>query len=270
MDHVNEYLDALENQTMYIFREAYRRFDELAMLWSIGKDSTAMLWVARKAFFGRVPFPLVHIDTTKKYPQMIDFRDRIQKEWDLDLIVGSNEKALAEGMGPEKGRFECCTALKTNALQQILDERGFKGVFLGIRRDEEGSRAKERVFSPRNKDFQWNFKDQPPELWDQFNTSYGDETHVRIHPILHWTELDIWRYIKRENIPICDLYFSSGIHRFRSLGCMPCCAPVESKAVTVDQIIAELEQTTTPERAGRAQDHEKAYMMQKLRSLGYM
>jgi sulfate adenylyltransferase subunit 2 len=264
------YLDALENQTIYIFREAYRRFEDLAMLWSIGKDSTAMLWVARKAFFGRVPFPLVHIDTTMKHPTMIEFRDKIAKEWDLDLRTGTNEKAVAEGMGPDKGRFECCTALKTGALQSLIDVQGYKGIFLGIRRDEEGSRAKERVFSPRDSDFQWNFKDQPPELWDQFNTAYGDDTHVRIHPILHWTEMDVWRYIKREQIPVCSLYFSNGTHRFRSLGCVPCNSPLESTASTVDEIVAELAQTTTPERAGRAQDHEKAYMMQKLRSLGYM
>jgi len=270
MTGLNDHLDALENQTIYIFREAYRRFEKLAMLWSIGKDSTAMLWVARKAFLGHVPFPLVHIDTTKKYPQMLEFRERIAREWGVDLVVGTNRQALEEGMGPEMGRFQCCTALKTQALQQLIDQHGFGGIFLGIRRDEEGSRAKERVFSPRDRNFQWNFKDQPPELWDQFNTAYGEHTHVRVHPILHWTELDIWRYVKREGIPLCDLYFSNGTHRFRSLGCVPCCSPVESTARTVDEIIAELELTRTPERAGRAQDHEKAYMMQKLRSLGYM
>ncbi|MBM4353329.1 MAG: sulfate adenylyltransferase subunit 2 [Deltaproteobacteria bacterium] len=265
-----EYLDALENQTIFIFREAYRRFENLAMLWSIGKDSTAMLWVARKAFFGRVPFPLVHIDTSLKHPVMLTFRDKIAREWKLELLVGQNKEALAGGMGPSKGRFECCTALKTNALQQMIDAHGFKGIFLGIRRDEEGSRAKERVFSPRDRDFQWNFKDQPPELWDQFNTAYGDDTHVRIHPILHWTEMDIWRYIRRERIPVCPLYFSDGTRRYRSLGCVPCNSPFPSTAGTVDEILAELERTSTPERAGRAQDHEKAYMMQKLRSLGYM
>jgi len=270
MNPNDAHLDALESQTIYVFREAYRRFESLAMLWSIGKDSTAMLWVARKAFFGRIPFPLVHVDTRKKYPEMLAFRDRITHEWGLELIVGENTEALQNDMGPHMGRFECCTALKTKALQTVLDERGFKGVFLGIRRDEEGSRAKERVFSPRDRNFQWNFKDQPPELWDQFNTAFGSETHVRIHPILHWTELDIWRYVQREKIPLCDLYFARDGARFRSLGCMPCCAPTVSTATTVEAIIAELEQTKTPERAGRAQDHEKAYMMQKLRSLGYM
>jgi len=263
-------LDALENQSIYIFREAQRKFKNLAMLWSIGKDSTTLLWLARKAFFGRVPFPLVHIDTGFKHPEMIAYRDRMAKEWVVDLIVGRNEEALCQGMEPGKGRFQCCNALKTQGLQLLLDRRGFKGVFLGIRRDEEGSRAKERIFSPRDRNFEWNYKDQPPELWDQFNTSFGPETHVRIHPLLSWTELDIWKYIRREKIPICPLYLSREGKRFRSLGCVPCNFPISSSASTVDEIIEELKVTKTPERAGRAQDHEAAYMMQKLRSLGYM
>ena len=265
-----EPLDALENQSIYIFREAYRKFKDLAMLWSIGKDSTTLLWLARKAFFGRVPFPLVHIDTSYKHPVMIAYRDRMAKEWGVELVIGRNRQAIREGMDPTKGRFVCCNALKTQGLQQILDEHGFKGIFLGIRRDEEGSRAKERVFSPRDKNFEWNYKDQPPELWDQFNTSFGPETHVRIHPLLSWTELDIWRYIHREKIPVCPLYFASEGKRFRSLGCVPCNFPLDSSAGTVEEIIRELQSTKTPERAGRAQDHEAAYMMQKLRSLGYM
>jgi sulfate adenylyltransferase subunit 2 len=266
MDH----LDDLENRSIYLLREAFRKFASLAMLWSIGKDSTTLLWLARKAFFGRIPFPLVHIDTRHKYPEMIRYRDQMAAEWGVELIVGSNQEALEAGMSPEKGRFECCTALKTRALQGLLDERGFKGVILGIRRDEEGSRAKERYFSPRDRNFEWNYKDQPPEFWEQFNTDFGPEAHVRIHPLLHWTEVDIWRYVERERIPVCDLYFAKGGKRFRSLGCMPCCLPIESNAATVEQVIEELRITKTPERAGRAQDHEKAYMMQKLRTLGYM
>ena len=265
-----EPLDALENQSIYIFREAYRKFKDLAMLWSIGKDSTTMLWLARKAFFGRVPFPLVHIDTSYKHPVMIAYRDRMAKAWGVELVVGRNRRAIRDGMDPTKGRFVCCNALKTQGLQQVLDEHGYKGIFLGIRRDEEGSRAKERVFSPRDKNFEWNYKDQPPEMWDQFNTSFGPETHVRIHPLLSWTELDIWTYIHREKIPVCPLYFASEGKRFRSLGCVPCNFPLDSGAGTVEEIIRELRVTKTPERAGRAQDHEAAYMMQKLRSLGYM
>jgi sulfate adenylyltransferase subunit 2 len=265
-----DHLDALENESIYIFREAQRKFKDLAMLWSIGKDSTTLLWLARKAFFGKVPFPLVHIDTGFKHPMMIEYRDRMAKEWEVDLIVGQNEEAICSGMTPEKGRFACCNALKTQGLQQLLDRRGFKGIFLGIRRDEEGSRAKERIFSPRDKNFEWNYKDQPPELWDQFNTSFGPDTHVRIHPLLSWTELDIWEYIRREEIPVCSLYLSKDGKRYRSLGCVPCNSPLASGASTVDEIIEELKVTKTPERAGRAQDHEAAYMMQKLRSLGYM
>ena len=188
----------------------------------------------------------------------------------MDLVVSRNEEALCQGMEPGKGRFVCCNALKTQGLQQVLDRHGFKGVFLGIRRDEEGSRAKERIFSPRDKNFEWNYKDQPPELWDQFNTSFGPDTHVRIHPLLSWTELDIWEYIRREEIPVCPLYLSRDGKRFRSLGCVPCNFPIASGASTVNEIIEELKVTKTPERAGRAQDHEAAYMMQKLRSLGYM
>src|SRR5512138_3245901 len=156
MDHLSK----LENQSIYILREAFHKFEPLAMLWSIGKDSTVLLWLAKKAFFGHVPFPLVHIDTTFKIPEMIEFRDRHAREWGLRLIVGKNQAALDAGMGPEKGRMVCCDALKTEGLQQVMAEHGFTGLFLGIRRDEEGTRAKERVFSPRDGNFEWNYKDQ--------------------------------------------------------------------------------------------------------------
>lgn len=265
-----DHLDSLESQSVYIIREAHKKFENLGMLWSIGKDSTTLLWLVRKAFMGRIPFPLVHVDTSYKFPEMIEFRDRLAKEWGAELVTGSNAAALEAGMGHAKGRFECCTALKTQALQKLIEERGYKGIFLGIRRDEEGSRAKERYFSPRGKNFEWNVKDQPPEFWDQFNTAFSPDTHVRIHPILHWSELDVWEYIRREKIPTCGLYFARNGKRFRTLGCVPCCAPVDSSAADIDAIIEELKVTTTPERAGRAQDHEKAYMMQKLRTLGYM
>ena len=265
-----DYLDKLENQTIYIFREAFRKFKNLAMLWSIGKDSTAMLWMARKAFLGRVPFTLVHIDTTYKYPEMIEFRERLAREWKLDMRVGSNTAALDDGMNHTRGRLVCCEALKTHGLTRVMEEYGFTGLFLGIRRDEEGTRAKERVFSPRDKNFEWNFKDQPPEIWDQFNTDFDEGTHVRVHPILHWTELTVWEYIKREGIPLCSLYFAKNGRRFRSLGCIPCTMPGPSEATTIDEIIEELKETKVPERAGRAQDQEAAYAMQKLRVRGYM
>jgi sulfate adenylyltransferase subunit 2 len=147
---------------------------------------------------------------------------------------------------------------------------GFKALLLGIRRDEHGIRAKERYFSPRNEQFQWDYENQPPELWDQYKSKAEDEEHIRVHPLLHWTELNIWEYVKRENLPITDLYFAKNGKRFRSIGCVPCCAPVESEADTIDKIIEELKTTTTSERAGRAQDKESVTTMQKLRALGYM
>ena len=264
------HLDALESQSMYIFREAFQSLDKLAMLWSVGKDSNVLLWLARKAFLGHVPFPVVHVDTSYKIPEMIIFRDRMAKEWGLNLIVGQNIKALEAGMGPEKGKVICCSALKTEGLKATLAEHGFTGVFAGIRRDEEGTRSKERVFSPRGENAEWDFRNQPPEFWDQFKTEFAPGTHLRIHPLLHWTEIDVWRYIQREEIPVLDLYFSKNGKRYRSLGCAPCTAPVESEAATLDEIITELETTRVSERSGRAQDQEAEDAFERLRTEGYM
>ena len=197
MRHLRE----LEDQSVYILREAYKHFDGLAMLWSMGKDSTVLLWLARKAFFGHVPFPLVHIDTGYEMPELIEYRDRLCREWRLNLIVGQNRAALDAGMGPDRGRVVCCTAMKIEALNQTIAQHGWSAIILGIRADEEGTRAKERYFSLRGKEGEWNFRDQPPELWDQFNTTVPAGAHLRIHPILHWTELDIWLYTRREGIP---------------------------------------------------------------------
>ncbi len=263
-------LDVLESQSIYIFREAFNRLDKIAMLWSIGKDSNVMLWLARKAFFGHVPFPVVHVDTTYKIPEMIEFRDRFAKEWNLPLIIGKNQAALDAGMGPEQGRVNCCSALKTEGLKQIIAEHGFTGIFAGIRRDEEGTRAKERVFSPRNEQAEWDVRDQPPEFWDQFKTDFAPGTSLRIHPLLAWTELDVWRYIQREGIPLVNLYFAKNGRRYRSLGCAPCTGSIESNASTVEEIILELETTKTSERAGRAQDKESEDAFERLRSGGYM
>ncbi len=263
-------LDALESQSVFILREAFRKLDRLALLWSIGKDSNALLWLVRKAFFGHIPFPVVHIDTSYKIPEMIAFRDRIAKEWKLDLIVGQNRAALESGMNHTRGRVVCCTALKTDALKAVVERHGFTGVIAGIRRDEEGTRAKERVFSPRGAEAQWNFRDQPPEFWDQYKTDFPPGTHLRVHPLLHWTELDVWRYIRRENIPVVDLYFARNGKRYRSLGCAPCTAPVASEAASVDAVIAELESTRLSERAGRAQDREAEDAFERLRADGYM
>ncbi len=262
-------LDELESQSIYIIREAYYHYKKLAMLWSIGKDSSTMVWLVRKAFFGKVPFPALHIDTSYKFPQMYKFRDEYSRKWGLDLVITRNEKALAAGMTCKK-KLECCTALKTEALKIAIAKHGFDALLLGIRRDEHGIRAKERVFSPRDEEFKWNYQDQPPELWDQFKSQAEEQTHIRVHPLLGWTELDIWKYIKREQIPITELYFAKNGKRYRSIGCTTCCNPVDSNAATIDDMINELETTTTSERAGRAQDKEDTYTMQKLRALGYM
>jgi sulfate adenylyltransferase subunit 2 len=267
-------LSELENQSVYILREAYNHFDNLAMLWSIGKDSTVLLWLARKAFFGHVPFPLVHVDTTYKIPSMIEYRDRLVQEWGLKLIVGKNQATLGSGTTYPNGkatRVECCGTLKKDALKAVLDEHGFKAVIVGVRRDEEPTRAKERYFSPRDQNMHWNVEDQPPELWDQFRTSFPAGSHVRVHPLLHWTELDVWEYIQRESIPVIPLYFANGVNeRFRSLGCAPCTFPIRSTARTVAEIVAELRQTKTSERSGRAQDQESEDAFEKLRRDGYM
>ena len=274
MNHLYSYLDELEAKSIYIIREAYHSYhNKLAVLVSWGKDSTTLLYLVRKSFFGEVPIPVVHIDTSYKFKEIYEFRDRLVKEWNLKLIIARNEEALKQGMNPSRGKLECCTALKTQALKQAIERYGFKALLLAIRRDEHGIRAKERYFSWRDKDFKWDYINQPPELWEQFNQIEDAETHMRVHPMLHWREIDIWRYIKREGIPVVPLYFSGARkpgYRYRSIGCEPCCLPVRSEADAIDKIIREIENTKIPERAGRAQDKEKAYMMQKLRALGYM
>lgn len=275
-DAVPDYnhLDALESQSIYILREAFRKFDNPGMLWSIGKDSSVLLWLARKAFFGHVPFPIVHVDTSYKIPEMIAFRDYAAEQWDLELVVGQNKDALADNNTYPDGnatRVECCSLLKRDGLQDVIADNGFEAVFLGIRRDEEGTRAKERYFSPRDKNFEWDFKDQPPELWDQFKTDFAPGTHIRIHPLLHWTEINIWEYIDREQIPITSLYFSDeNNRRYRSLGCAPCTFPIPSSAATVPAVIDELKETQKAERSTRAQDQEAEDAFEQLRASGYM
>jgi sulfate adenylyltransferase subunit 2 len=267
------HLDALENQSVYIIREAYQKFGNLGLLWSIGKDSSVLLWLLRKAFFGHIPVPCVHVDTGYKLREMIEFRDRLAAEWGLDLVIGQNRPVLAEGRTFPNGRLtrvECCGVLKKDALQAIIEEKGYDAVIVGIRRDEEGTRAKERYFSPRNRNFEWDFKEQPPELWDQFKTDYDPGTHIRVHPLLHWTELNVWEYIDREGIPIVDLYLARNGVRYRSLGCAPCTKPVPSVARSVREIIAELQTTKTSERSTRAQDQESEDAFERLRASGYM
>ncbi|MDR2354480.1 MAG: sulfate adenylyltransferase subunit 2 [Deltaproteobacteria bacterium] len=265
-----DHLEALEAQSIFILREAYRNLGKLGLLWSIGKDSTVLLWLAKKAFFGYCPFPFIHVDTNYKIPEMISFRDKVARELGLDLIVHQNTEALASGMGPEKGRLVCCKALKTDALAELTKIYGFEGLIVGVRRDEEGSRSKERVFSERNSSDEWDYVNQPPELWGQFKTDFPKGHHIRVHPLLEWNEIDIWRYILKEGIEVIDLYFSKAGERYRSLGCAPCTAKIKSEAKTIEDIVAELDSTNISERAGRAQDQEDAYAMQKLRKDGYM
>ncbi|MEX0807685.1 MAG: sulfate adenylyltransferase subunit CysD [Dongiaceae bacterium] len=264
MDH----LEQLESQSVYIFREAFARIDRLAMLWSLGKDSNVMIWLARKAFFGRVPFPAMHIDTQKKFPEMYAFRDRFVKEWELNFI--REECPPVEATDPSLPPAARSAARKTLGLRDAIAKHKFNGIIAGIRRDEESVRAKERYFSPRGDTGSWDFRDQPPEFWDHFNTSLPAGTHLRVHPLLHWTELDIWRYIQREDIPVVDLYYSKGGKRYRSLGDQDITSPIESEAKTIAEIIAELESTTAPERAGRAMDRETEDAFERLRAAGYM
>lgn len=291
------HLDELESRSVYLLREAYSEFKQLCMLWSIGKDSTVLLWLARKAFFGHVPIPLVHIDTSHKIPEMIAYRDRLAREWRLDMIYGQNRQVLETGRTFPAGkasRLECCKVLKTDALTNTINgtapryrldhdngryelERNpepFTGVIVGVRADEEGSRSKERYFSARDRRNTWEVAEQPPEFWNQYKTDFAPGTHVRIHPLLDWTELDVWEYIARENIPTVDLYYDRGDGtRYRSLGCAPCTKPIKSTARNVAEVIAELKTgklANIAERSGRAQDLEDGGGLEELRKGGYM
>ncbi|WP_415238269.1 sulfate adenylyltransferase subunit CysD [Seleniivibrio woodruffii] len=291
------HLDKLEANSVHILREAYREFKSLSMLWSIGKDSTVLLWLTRKAFFGHVPFPLIHIDTAYKIPEMIKYRNELCREFRINLIVGQNKAALENKETFPDGKVDrlgCCKRLKTDALKYTLSgewERqrldfdtgelvpdtskdAFSGVIAGVRADEEGSRSKERVFSARDEKSEWDTASQPPELWNQYKTEFAPGTHVRIHPLLDWTELNIWEYIERENIPVIPIYFNNGQgKRYRSLGCWPCTSPVESEASNVQEIIAELKSgkfRNIAERSGREQDKDGGGTLEQLRKDGYM
>jgi len=267
MDH----LTRLEQTSIHIFREAYRNFRNVCMPWSMGKDSNVLIWLARKAFAGKVPFPLLHIDTTYEFPEMYEFRERAKAEHGIELIVRVNEDAIRRGVGYATHDPVTVThELKTLALRAALDEFKWDALITGIRRDEDPTRAKERHFSPRSAEGSWDYKDQPPEFWGQFATTPPPGGHVRVQPLLEWTELDIWEYIRRERIPIPGLYFARDGKRFRSLGCHPITHPVPSKADTLDAIIAELRETADFCRAGRAQDHHERNAMQKLRAKGFM
>lgn len=293
MDQIRQ----LESLGIHILREAYANFRNLCMLWSIGKDSTVLLWLTRKAFYGHVPFPLVHIDTHYKIPEMIEYRDRLTREWELPMVYGENKGALEAKQTYPHGnvdRITCCRLLKAEALKNTLngswpryrfnhqageyqvdaDTEAYTGVIVGVRSDEEGSRSKERYFSPRDTENVWDVGDQPPEFWNQFKTDFAPGTHVRVHPLLDWTETNIWEYIERESIPTVSLYYDQGDgKRYRSLGCGPCTHPVESNAGNVQDIIRELKSgrfSNIAERSGRAQDKEDGGGLETLRREGYM
>ena len=261
-------LDELESQSVFILREAFARLKRIAILWSLGKDSNVMIWLARKAFFGRVPCPAMHVDTGKKFPEMYAFRDRYAKEWQLDLLV--EPCPPIEAIDPTLPPAARSAARKTEGLKLALAKHGFDGLVAGIRRDEEATRAKERVFSPRGAEGLWDVRDQPAEFWNHFNASPPPGAHLRVHPILHWTESDIWAYTKREGIPIIPLYLARDGKRYRSLGDADITFPVESNAGTIDEIIAELAATRIPERSGRAMDHESEDAFERLRKAGYL
>ncbi|MEM1399778.1 MAG: sulfate adenylyltransferase subunit CysD [Pseudomonadota bacterium] len=263
-----QYLDDLEARTIYILREACASVSPLTMLWSIGKDSNALLWMARKAFYGRIPFELTQLDTEMELPEVYEFRDQLVKDWDLNLRVQlcPPEEDMDATLPPGAR----AAARKTEGLKALIADQGYRGIILGIRRDEQSMRAKERVFSPRDASGTWDVRDQPPEMFDQYKTEIPAGAHLRIHPLLDWTEVDIWRYTKREGIPIVPLYFSRDGKRYRSLGEKNITFPVDSDASTIDEIIAELELTKTPERAGRTMDHEAEDTFERLRTTGYM
>ncbi|MBU4503003.1 MAG: sulfate adenylyltransferase subunit CysD [Nanoarchaeota archaeon] len=271
-------LKELESKSVYIIRELKSRYKNPAVLVSWGKDSIVLLDVIRKAFYGEIPFPVVHIDTNQKFKEIYELRDKLVKEGNINLIIAENSK----GERP-KDTFTCCNQLKTQALKQCIKKHKFDIVIVGIRRDEHGIRGKEHYFSPRDKDFKWKTSEeqkdgdsglkslQDPEFsgWDIYADYFGKETdHVRCHPLLHWTEENIWEYTQHNNLPINPLYFSKDGKRYRSIGCQPCTEPIESNARNIKEIIEELKENKTSERAGRRIDKEQH--MEKLRSLGYM
>jgi sulfate adenylyltransferase subunit 2 len=263
-----KHLKELENRSIFILREAFARIDRLALLWSIGKDSNALLWLARKAFYGRVPFPVVELDTGMELPEVYAFRDRWAKEWGLDLMIESCPPV--EAVDPTLPPAARAAARKSAGLMAAIRRERLNGVIVGIRRDEQSTRAKERVFSPRSEDGDWDVLRQPPEFWDHYKARPRSGGHMRVHPLLGWTELDIWRYTKAEGIPVVPSYLARDGLRYRSLGEHNITQPMSSNAASVDEIIAELESTRAPERAGRTMDFESEDAFERLRSAGYM
>ena len=297
---LDPHLKALENEAIHIFREVAGEFERPVMLYSIGKDSSVLLHLARKAFYpGRVPFPLLHIDTGWKFKEMISFRDKTVADYDLDMVKYTNPRGKSEGVTPfSHGSALYTDIMKTEALRQALDMGKYDAAFGGARRDEEASRAKERIYSFRTPDHKWDPRNQRPELWNVYNGQIRQGESVRAFPLSNWTEVDIWRYIQAENIPIVPLYFAEErpvverdgmmilaederlellpgetkrreVIRFRTLGCFPLTGAIRSTASTLDEIIDELETATVSERQGRAIDRDQAGSMEKKKREGY-
>ena len=294
------HLKQLEAESIHILREVVAEFENPVMLYSIGKDSSVMLHLARKAFYpAKLPFPLMHIDTTWKFQEMIEFRDRTAKEYGFELLIYTNLEGVQKGISPFKhGSALYTDIMKTEGLKQSLDKYKFDAAFGGARRDEEKSRAKERIFSFRTNTHQWDPKSQRPELWNLYNAKVNPGESIRAFPLSNWTELDIWQYIYLEKIPIVPLYYSKvrpvverdkmlimvdddrlellpgekiemKSVRFRTLGCYPLTAAVESEAATLPEIIQEMLLTKTSERQGRLIDHDQAGSMEKKKQEGY-
>jgi len=294
------HLDRLEAESLFIMREVAASFEKPVMLYSIGKDSSVLLHLARKAFYpSRPPFPLLHVDTTWKFREMIEFRDRTAQELGLDLIVHINEEGVAQGVNPfTHGSTVHTDVMKTAALKQALARYGFDAAFGGARRDEERSRAKERVFSFRSANQRWDPKRQRPELWSLYNTRVRRGESIRVFPLSNWTELDVWQYIAREDIPVVPLYFAKERPvverdgalimvddermplepgetpqmrrvRFRTLGCYPLTGAIESDATTIPELIAEMQGSRVSERQGRVIDHDETASMEKKKLEGY-
>ncbi|MFT6387246.1 MAG: sulfate adenylyltransferase subunit 2 [Cellvibrionaceae bacterium] len=294
------HLKQLEAESIHVIREVAAEFDKPVMLYSIGKDSAVMLHLALKAFApGKLPFPLLHVDTTWKFKEMITFRDEYVKKLGLDLLVHTNQEGVDMGVGPfTHGSSNHTDIMKTQALKQALNKYGFDAAFGGARRDEEKSRAKERVYSFRDKNHRWDPKNQRPELWSIYNGRVDKGESIRVFPLSNWTELDIWQYIHLESIPIVPLYKAAKrpvverdgmlimvdddrmpindndkveekMVRFRTLGCYPLTGAVESEATTLPEIIQEMLLATTSERQGRAIDHDSSGSMEKKKQEGY-
>lgn len=299
-DYNLTHLKQLEAESIHIIREVAAEFDKPVMLYSIGKDSAVMMHLTMKAFYpGKPPFPMMHVDTTWKFKEMIEFRDKRIKDLGWDLIVHINQEGVDMGISPfTHGSAKHTDVMKTQGLKQALNKYGFDAAFGGARRDEEKSRAKERVYSFRDKHHRWDPKNQRPELWNIYNGRVDRGESIRVFPLSNWTELDIWQYIHLENIPIVPLYFAEKrkvvdrdgmlimvdddrmpiapdekieekMVRFRTLGCYPLTGAVESEAATLPDIIQEMLLTTTSERQGRLIDHDSAGSMEKKKQEGY-